>query len=294
MLDRYFKKCSSVNHQTGNDNNKNNEPMGIINRSNEGCSKLGVGTTSRELENMDRGCCLVKDEDSTSSSCTVCKLETFVEKDWKFLLEEEFRKDYFLKIKKALHSTSIFYPPIEKIFNFTHFSSFKDIKVVIMGQDPYHNPGQAMGLSFSVPRGIKIPPSLINIYQELSKDIPGFVAPGHGDLTEWAAQGVLLLNDTLTVEKNKPASHSEIGWKRFTKRILELINTRLQHVVFMLWGNHARQNARLIDGARHLILEAGHPSPFSVKMFEGCKHFSKANKYLSSHLRGAIDWKLSN
>lgn len=291
MLDRYFKKCSSTDHQAGNSTSKPGE-LGAISKS-EASSRLGVSKTLRELENKDQKCCMATGNDDEDSPCKICKLETFIEKDWRSLLEEEVKKEYFSKIKKTLHSASIFYPPVEKIFNFTHFSSFKDVKVVIIGQDPYHNPGQAMGLSFSVPRTVRTPPSLVNIYEELSDDIPGFTIPSHGDLTGWAVQGVLLLNDTLTVEKNKPASHSEIGWKLFTKRILELINVHLQNVVFMLWGSHARQKAKLIDGTRHLILEAGHPSPFSVKMFQGCKHFSRANEYLRRHSKRPIDWRLS-
>jgi uracil-DNA glycosylase len=223
-------------------------------------------------------------------NCKVCNIESFINKNWLDLLKDEIKKEYFLNIKNILHTDLIFYPALDKIFNFTHFSSFENIKVVIIGQDPYHNPGQAMGLSFSVPKNIKAPPSLVNIYKELTIDIPTFVTPSHGDLTSWAKQGVLLLNDTLTVLKNKPASHSEIGWKLFTKKILELINIKLDNVVFMLWGNHARQKRKLIDDSKHLILEAGHPSPFSVKTFQGCKHFSKANEYLKKHSKTEINW----
>lgn len=228
--------------------------------------------------------------DCSTENCKICCLESFMNQKWKNMLENEFKKNYFTNIKEKLHTVPIFYPSIEKIFHFTHFSSFEDIKVVILGQDPYHNPGQAMGLSFSVPKSIKIPPSLINIYEELSTDIIGFKKPNHGDLTGWAKQGVLLLNDTLTVAKNEPASHANIGWKIFTQIIIELINDKLNNVVFILWGNHAKQKGKILDKSKHLILEAGHPSPFSVKLFRGCKHFSKANEYLRQHGKDEIDW----
>lgn len=229
----------------------------------------------------------------TAVDCKLCTLESFIDDQWRQILLEEFSKSYFNSLKNNLHSSMSFYPPLDQIFSFTKFTSFEGIKVVILGQDPYHNPGQAMGLSFSVNKGIKIPPSLRNIYNELKSDIPGFIAPKHGDLTEWAKQGVLLLNDTLTVLKNQPTSHSDFGWKFLTSRILELINLKLKNVVFILWGGHARSKANLINSSDHLILECGHPSPMSVRLFKGCNHFSKANKYLVANGKGPIDWRIS-
>lgn len=223
-------------------------------------------------------------------NCGICNLHSFIHPKWAHFLHNEIDQEYFKNIKKVLHSAPVFYPPVDKIFNFTNFTEFENIKVVIIGQDPYHNPGQAMGLSFSVSRLTKLPPSLVNIYKELESDIPGFIAPKHGDLSGWAKQGVLLLNDTLTVTKNQPASHSSIGWKSFTKKIIESINKDLENVVFLLWGNHAKEKSKMIDKSKHLVLESGHPSPFSVKTFRGCKHFSKTNEYLCSNSKTPIDW----
>lgn len=235
-------------------------------------------------ETSKKSTCNIKD-------CAICNLHTFIHPDWARFLDNETEKPYFENIKKVLHHAPAFYPPVDKIFNFSHFTQFKDIKVVILGQDPYHNPGQAMGLSFSVPKSVRIPPSLSNIFQELENDIEGFVAPSHGDLSGWAKQGVLLLNDTLTVTKNHPASHASIGWKNFTRKIINAINDELENVVFMLWGNHARDKSSLINKKKHLVLEAGHPSPFSVKAFKGCRHFSIANEYLKRYSRDPIDWR---
>ena len=225
-----------------------------------------------------------------SSKCPICFLEAEVQNSWKNILKDEFSKEYFKKLKMSLHNFDVFYPPISQIFTFT-ITRFEDIKVVIIGQDPYHNPGQAMGLSFSVPENVRIPPSLRNIYLELKDDIPGFKIPKSGNLTKWAEQGVLLLNDVLTVSKNQPASHSGLGWKTFTTAILEKVN-KLDNIVFMLWGGHAKQKAQFIDRKRHLVLESGHPSPFSSHLFKGNKHFSKANAYLKEHHKGEIDWCL--
>lgn len=272
MLDKFFKEYSKIQA-------KSNKQAG------DSSIEIKDITLHSQKEPVLKKLC-------SNQKCEICGLESFIDPGWRALLADELEKGYFQNIKEVLHSAPVFYPQTEKIFNFTHFSSFNNIKVVIIGQDPYHNPGQAMGLSFSVPKSVRVPPSLVNIYQELAKDIPGFIPPKHGDLTCWAKQGVLLLNDTLTVLKNQPASHSSIGWKLFTRKIIELINTRLNHVVFMLWGNNARQNAGLVDRTRHLVLEAGHPSPFSVKLFHSCRHFSQANKYLEEHSRGAIDWKV--
>lgn len=225
-----------------------------------------------------------------NSNCQLCVLESFIDDSWKPNLKNEYFKSYFTEIKRHLHTSKEFFPPINQIFNFTKFTNFNDIKIVILGQDPYHNPGQAMGLSFSVPKGVTIPPSLRNIYTELKSDIGNFEIPKHGDLTAWAKQGVLLLNDTLTVVKNSPTSHAKIGWKVLTSKILELINSELSNIVFILWGGHARSKANIIDKSKHLVLEAAHPSPMSVELFKGCKHFSKANEYLIKHKKAPIDW----
>lgn len=226
------------------------------------------------------------------NTCKICNIDSFIDTEWHAVIKEELNKEYFKNILKVLHNESIFYPPTEMIFNFTRLTPFQSINVVIIGQDPYHNSGQAMGLAFSVPNSIRTPPSLVNIYKELEDDIPGFIIPKHGDLTKWSQQGVLLLNDTLSVVKNKPASHSKIGWKLFTGKIIEEINNRFENVVFILWGRHARQYAKVIDTEKHLVLESGHPSPFSVKTFRGCKHFSSANVYLKSHGKAEINWQI--
>ncbi|KAK9885140.1 hypothetical protein WA026_010651 [Henosepilachna vigintioctopunctata] len=240
---------------------------------------------------------IIENEDTQNDSvlckedCKICKLESYVSNDWYTYLCEEFSKDYFISIKTELHKKA-FYPPIEKIFLFSKYFDIKDTKVVIIGQDPYHNPNQAMGLSFSVPINVKIPPSLKNIYKELNSDLTGYSIPSHGSLIKWAEQGVLLLNDVLTVEKNKPGSHSKMGWKLFTQRILEVINETCNNVVFLLWGNYARSKSFLINPSKHLILESAHPSPFSANKFFGCKHFSKTNEYLKNHNKVPIDWAI--
>lgn len=161
-----------------------------------------------------------------------------------------------------------------------------------MGQDPYHNPNQATGLAFSVPINVRIPPSLRNIYKELANDISGFKIPNHGNLENWARQGVLLLNDVLTVEHNQPASHSKIGWKDFTLAILNAINKNCRNVVFILWGNYAKSKIKHLDSKSHLILTSAHPSPFSAIKFYGCRHFSKANDYLIKCGKTPIDWHI--
>lgn len=215
---------------------------------------------------------------------------------WKSRLGEEFSKPYFqqialhLKTEKAAGKT--IYPPGSLIFNAFRLTSFNDVKVVIIGQDPYHGPGQAMGLSFSVPKGVTTPPSLINIYKELKQDI-GLTIPSHGDLSHWATQGVLLLNASLSVRANEPNSHAQIGWHDFTNAVIRKISEEKEGVVFLLWGKFAQDKQDLIDGVKHHVLKAAHPSPFSAdKGFFGCRHFSKANEYLSKNGRDPIDWKL--
>ena len=185
------------------------------------------------------------------------------------------------------------FPEKDLVFNAFRLTSFPKLKVVILGQDPYHNDGQAHGLSFSVPQGIAIPPSLRNIYTELVTDIPGFRYPTHGDLTKWAEQGVLLLNATLTVRAHEAGSHQKKGWEYFTDKVIKSISDQSEHVVFMLWGSYAIKKSGLIDQSKHLILTAVHPSPLSVyRGFFGSAHFSQANSYLSAHGKSAIDWQV--
>ncbi|MGB7528506.1 uracil-DNA glycosylase [Sphingobacterium cellulitidis] len=185
------------------------------------------------------------------------------------------------------------FPEKDLVFNAFRLTSFPKLKVVILGQDPYHNDGQAHGLSFSVPQGIAIPPSLRNIYTELVTDIPGFRYPTHGDLTKWAEQGVLLLNATLTVRAHEAGSHQKKGWEYFTDEVIKSISEQSEHVVFMLWGSYAIKKSGLIDQSKHLILTAVHPSPLSVyRGFFGSAHFSQANSYLSAHGKSAIDWQV--
>lgn len=215
---------------------------------------------------------------------------------WKSQLGEEFSRPYFqqivlhLKTERAAGKT--IYPPGSLIFQAFSLTPFEKVKVVIIGQDPYHGAGQAMGLSFSVPNGVTLPPSLLNIYKELRQDI-GLPIPSHGNLSTWAAQGVLLLNAALTVRANEPNSHAQIGWHDFTDAVIRKISEQREGVVFMLWGRFAQEKQLLIDGLKHLVLKAAHPSPFSAdKGFFGCNHFSKANEYLVKMGEDPIDWKL--
>jgi len=207
----------------------------------------------------------------------------------------EFEKPYFKKIKNAIldekEKGKTIYPPSHLIFNAFDTTPFESVKVVILGQDPYHGEGQAMGLSFSVPNGIAIPPSLQNIFKELKSDIPDFIIPSNGDLSHWAKQGVLLLNAFLTVNKREPASHQKFGWETFTDEVIRTISNQLDGVVFLLWGNFAQQKEILIDTNKHLVLKAPHPSPFSAhKGFLGCQHFSKTNDFLKIKNKTTINW----
>jgi uracil-DNA glycosylase len=211
-------------------------------------------------------------------------------------LESEFSKPYFLQIVHFLKTEKnigkIIYPPGSQIFNAFQMSPFEKTKIVLLGQDPYHGPGQAHGLSFSVPEGIRPPPSLLNIFKELHTDI-GMTIPTTGNLTPWAKQGVLLLNAYLTVEAQSPMSHSQAGWGEFTNTVIRLLSDLKQHIVFLLWGKFAQEKQVLIDETRHLVLKAAHPSPFSAdKGFYGCRHFSKTNEYLMKNGIDPIDWKL--
>ncbi|PUZ24338.1 Uracil-DNA glycosylase [Chitinophaga costaii] len=219
-----------------------------------------------------------------------------IAESWKKPLREEFQKAYFDEIVLFLKAERLtgktIYPPGSLIFNAFDKTSFEDVRVVILGQDPYHGPGQAHGLCFSVQDGVKPPPSLVNIYKELHKDL-GMPIPQTGNLTPWATHGVLLLNAMLTVRANEPASHSKIGWENFTDAVIRKISDEKENVVFMLWGKFAQEKQILIDATKHLVLKAAHPSPFSAdKGFFNCRHFSRANEYLVQHNRAPVDWKL--
>jgi len=219
-----------------------------------------------------------------------------LENSWKAVLEPEFAKPYmhglkgFLQEEKKHH---VVFPPSNLIFNAFNHTPFDQVKVVILGQDPYHNVGQAHGLSFSVPKGVAIPPSLRNMYQELSTDIPGFQTPTHGDLTAWTNRGVLLLNATLTVRAHTAGSHQGKGWEAFTDKAIAELSGRRKGIVFLLWGRYAQNKAALINYRDHHILTAAHPSPFSAyNGFFGCKHFSKANAFLVNQGLDPIDWQV--
>lgn len=211
---------------------------------------------------------------------------------WKFFLQTEFGKPYFKELSDFLHSeyeNKVIFPPKKLVFSaFT--TNLSEVKVVILGQDPYHTPGAAEGLAFSVPKSQPIPPSLINIYKEIDSDI-GHHANSSGSLREWQKQGVLLLNTVLTVEAHRPKSHSGKGWETFTTAVISYLNANREGLVFMLWGRDARNKKSLIDASSHLVLEAAHPSPLSAyNGFFGCKHFSKCNKYLEGNGKKAIEW----
>lgn len=215
--------------------------------------------------------------------------------DWQEYLADEFEKDYMLALLKFLQTekqNKTLYPAETEYFTALNVTPFSKLKVVILGQDPYHGEGQAHGLSFSVKPGIKVPPSLVNIYKELEMDL-GITPAQHGFLLQWAEQGVLLLNSVLTVEASKAGSHQNKGWEIFTDKIIELINNKHQGVVFMLWGSYAQKKGRHIDRDKHCVLESVHPSPLSAyRGFLGCQHFSKANNYLISLGKEPIKWAL--
>ncbi len=218
-----------------------------------------------------------------------------IEESWKKVLHDEFEKPYFQKltslIKEELKNGKVIYPPGPDIFKAFEMTPFEKVKVVILGQDPYHNPGEAMGLSFSVPKGTKIPPSLKNIFKEIKDDV-GLEIPDHGDLTNWATQGVFLLNAMLTVEKNRAGAHKDIGWQTFTNVVIQTLSSQKNNLVFLLWGNFARSKKEWIDTTKHLVLEAAHPSPLAGGAFFGCKHFSKANEFLKKSGQIAVEWQL--
>lgn len=223
-------------------------------------------------------------------------MDVKIEPSWKDALKAEFSKPYFLQIVTHLKTEratgAVIYPPGQLIFNAFEKTPFDAVKVLLLGQDPYHGAGQAMGLSFSVPQGVKPPPSLVNIFKELRTDI-GMNIPSHGDLTKWAEQGVLLLNAALTVRAGEPNSHAKIGWHQFTDAVIQKISDARQGIVFLLWGSFAHQKQELIDATKHHVLKAAHPSPFSAdKGFFGCKHFSRANDLLAKQGITPIDWNI--
>lgn len=223
-------------------------------------------------------------------------MDVKIEESWKQVLKEEFNKPYFqqipLHIKTEKAQGKTIYPPGSQIFNAFNTTPFNKVKAVILGQDPYHGPGQAHGLCFSVAYGVPPPPSLVNIFKELESDI-GIPIPHHGNLTHWAEQGVFLLNASLTVRAGEPMSHAKIGWAEFTNAVIKKISDERNHVVFILWGKFAQEKRSLVDESKHLVLRSVHPSPLSAHAgFFGCKHFSKTNEYLVSKGIDPIDWRI--
>ena len=215
---------------------------------------------------------------------------------WLSRLEGQFQQPYMQKLREFLvmrkQHGAVIYPPGPQVFNALNSTPFEQVRVVILGQDPYHGPGQAHGLCFSVQPGVRIPPSLVNIYQEINSDL-GIKPPSHGNLQSWAEQGVLLLNAVLTVERGQAGSHQGKGWETFTDFIVRLLNDQREGLVFMLWGSYALQKGAAIDRKRHLVLKAPHPSPLSAhRGFLGCRHFSTANEYLRQHQQLPIDWSV--
>lgn len=220
-------------------------------------------------------------------------MEVKIDPSWKKLLNSEFEKEYFLNLAEYIkneYSSNTIYPAGPMIFNAFNQTPFDKVRVVILGQDPYHGPGQAHGLSFSVQDGVSFPPSLKNIFKELKSDLD-VELPETGNLTKWADQGVFLLNSVLTVRKSNPGSHAKKGWETFTDSVIKILSDKKDNLVFLLWGNYAISKENLIDEKRHLILKAPHPSPFSAdRGFFGCKHFSKTNVYLSKNNISPIKW----
>ena len=216
---------------------------------------------------------------------------------WQDALGPQKEAEYFTRLMARIQSEreagKVIYPPQQDVFNALKYTPLESVKVVILGQDPYHGPDQAHGLCFSVLPGVKTPPSLVNIYKELAADIDGFVIPKHGTLTRWAEQGVLLLNTVLTVEQGKAHSHAKWGWETFTDAVIDAVNRHQQGVVFLLWGSHAQKKGMHIDTSKHHVLSAPHPSPLSAhRGFLGCKHFSQTNQLLSSQNKSPINWQL--
>jgi uracil-DNA glycosylase len=224
-------------------------------------------------------------------------LAAVLKNDWQEYLEAEFAREYYLRLRQFLigeYKAKTVYPDMHDIFNALHFTPYSRVKAVILGQDPYHEPGQAHGLSFSVKPGVALPPSLQNIFKELQNDL-GYPPPKHGCLTAWAERGVLLLNASLTVERGRANSHQNAGWQVFTDRVISVLNEREDPVVFILWGRNARAKKALITGARHAVIESAHPSPFSAASgFFGSKPFSRANDILTGWGKEPIDWRFDD
>ncbi|MDR3593306.1 uracil-DNA glycosylase [Clostridium sp.] len=224
-------------------------------------------------------------------------MSEILKNDWKNYLESEFQKDYYIKLRKFLvneYNSNVIYPNMHDLFNALHFTPYKNVKVVILGQDPYHGPNQAHGLSFSVNPGVKAPPSLINIYKELHTDL-GCYIPNNGYLKKWADQGVLLLNTVLTVRAGDANSHRNKGWEEFTNKVIQALNEKENPIVFILWGNNAISKSSLITNSNHLIIKSVHPSPLSASRgFLGSKPFSKTNNFLISTNQTPIDWQIEN
>lgn len=222
-------------------------------------------------------------------------MDVKIQEQWKEILKEEFEKEYFVNLTKFLHQEKqtgkTIYPPGALIFNAFELTPFNDVKVVILGQDPYHGPNQAHGLSFSVPNGVTAPPSLKNIYKEIEEDL-SIKLNKNGNLESWAKQGVFLLNAVLTVRAAEPTSHSKIGWNEFTDAVIKALSDKREGIVFLLWGNYARTKKELINHSKHFVLEAAHPSPLARGAFFGCRHFSKCNQILTSLGKTPIDWSL--
>lgn len=222
-------------------------------------------------------------------------MDVRIEESWKKVLEKEFEKPYFVSLAEELRgrkrSGEIIYPPGKEIFRAFEITPFDKVKVVLLGQDPYHGAGQAMGLSFSVPENIPPPPSLKNIFKEIETDL-GVKMSGCPNLEKWGKQGVLLLNSVLTVRQGVPASHKDIGWQHFTDAVIAHISEEREGIVFLLWGNSAKSKECLVDASKHLVLTAAHPSPLAGGAFFGCRHFSKTNDYLLLKGKTPIDWKL--
>ena len=218
-----------------------------------------------------------------------------LDNSWQNVLKTEFEKPYFTQLDKTLekdYTTEIIYPPKNLVFNAFNKTPFNQVKVVLLGQDPYHGSGQAHGLCFSVPSGIKPPPSLVNVFKELNSDL-GIPVPSHGNLEPWANQGVFLLNATLTVKAKQPLSHHQMGWETFTDHVIEILSKEKTGIVFLLWGRNAQEKEQLIDTTKHFVLKAAHPSPYSASNgFFGCKHFSKTNKILEIQSMKRIDWRI--
>ena len=221
-------------------------------------------------------------------------MEVRIDSSWKKHLASEFEQPYFAELTgfvKEEYERGAVYPPPKEIFRAFDLCPFEKVKVVILGQDPYHGPKQANGLSFAVEDGVSVPPSLQNIFKEIEDDLGKRLAHRSGDLTRWAKQGVLLLNATLTVRSRAAGSHQGRGWERFTDAVIQALSAEREHLVFMLWGNYAKQKGAHVDRSKHLVLEAAHPSPFSAENgFFGCKHFSQANAYLAAHGETPVDW----